>query len=353
MLTSDRGRGVLVVELWYWVGGVKKAIALAVAVLALGLFAGTASAAVSGWSIVPSPAPLVPHGFLSGVSCPNASSCIAVGHSTSSAGVEVTLAERWDGTRWRIQPTPTLRGGGTLTGVACTSPSACIAVGRSPSFGATVTLAERWNGTRWRIQPTPTPAGGGVLAGVACTSATACTAVGSSNDGSTLAERWNGTTWQIQPTPSPTVGSRLLSVACTSSTACTAVGTFPPTFGQDLTLAEQWNGSQWQVQPTPNPLGTLDSSLRSVACTSSAACTAVGINYPRSTGSPVTLAERWNGISWEIQSTPNPSGSQFSILTGTACTSPSECTAVGSSDRGLTLVEQWHGPPGSNQPEPQ
>ena len=110
------------------------------------------------------------------------------------------VAERWNGTRWTIQPTPNPRPGGAfLNGVSCTSASACTAVGSLPPG----TLAERWNGTRWAIQPTPNPAqGGGGLSGVSCTSASACTAVGGSNAGA-LAERWNGTSWLSRPPPTP------------------------------------------------------------------------------------------------------------------------------------------------------
>jgi hypothetical protein len=97
-------------------------------------------------------------------------------------------------------------GNGSLNGVSCSSATACIAVGST----STGTLAERWNGMQWAVQPTPDVAGAS-LSSVSCSSATACTAVGdvlSSASGNrvTLAERWNGTTWAIQPTPgNPTV----------------------------------------------------------------------------------------------------------------------------------------------------
>lgn len=68
------------------------------------------------------------------------------------------------------------------------------------------TLAERWNGISWRVQPTLNPPGGEniFLTSVACSKSSACTAFGLDFSGSgpfTLAERWNGRTWRIQPTP--------------------------------------------------------------------------------------------------------------------------------------------------------
>jgi hypothetical protein len=52
-------------------------------------------------------------------------------HFYNSTGVQVTLAEVWDGSRWAIQPTPNPVGAGAsvLLGVSCTSPGACTAVG--------------------------------------------------------------------------------------------------------------------------------------------------------------------------------------------------------------------------------
>jgi hypothetical protein len=51
----------------------------------------------------------------------------------------------------------------------------------------------------------------------------------------------------------------------------------------------------WSVQRTPDPKGAKTSTLSSVSCARSNACTAVGV-----TGRG-PLAERWNGTSWKIQ----------------------------------------------------
>jgi hypothetical protein len=116
--------------------------------------------------------------------------------------------------------------------VSCTSATTCTAVGNYNTAGKDVTLAERWNGTGWAIQPTPNPAGpdSAQLGAIACTSSKACTAVGAgySNTGTsvTLAEHWNGANWAIQPTPNPagSTQSSLGGVSCISSPGCTAVG---------------------------------------------------------------------------------------------------------------------------------
>lgn len=58
------------------------------------------------------------------------------------------LAERWDGTRWRIEPTPHPAGSPTnfLNGVTCSSRRACTAVGSAVAGKIRVPLVERWNG---------------------------------------------------------------------------------------------------------------------------------------------------------------------------------------------------------------
>lgn len=201
---------------------------------------------------------------------------------------------------------------GVLQGVSCASVGTCFAVGdRAAGTGPELTLADRWDGTSWAIQTAPSPAGASdtYLYGVSCASASVCTAVGdyaSSVAYGTLAERWNGISWQIQSTPNPTgaQGSYLSGGSCASASACTAVGDYTDTAGFIITLAERWNGTGWQLQSTPNPAGAMDSRLRGVSCASASACTAVGDYYTSVTRT--TLAEGWNGTSWAIQGTPTP-----------------------------------------------
>jgi hypothetical protein len=97
------------------------------------------------------------------------------------------------------------------------------------------------------------------------------------------------------------------------------------------------------VQTIPNPVGVL--LLSGVSCTAANACTAVGdYDYGSISADYGTLAERWNGTTWAIQATPNPTDSQ---LNGVSCTSATACTAAGdysgSSPYGLTLAERYLG----------
>jgi hypothetical protein len=262
-----------------------------------------------------------------------------------------TLAERWNGHRWHIQPTPNPGGAQSyLDDVSCTGSFACTAVGAS-NLG---TLAEHWNGTKWRIQPTPNPAqGGGFLLGVACTSSSSCSAVGGSNAG-TLAERWNASRWRIVPTPNPPGAqfSVLNSADCSASAACTAVGWYFDASGHLLTLAERWNGTKWSIQRTSNPDGTQGDQLIGVACPISKACTAFGVSRVSNfSGTPLPMVQRWNGHSWRLQRTPNPRGARGAQLLGISCVSPSSCMAVGESTLG-TVAERWNGKVWAIEPTP-
>jgi hypothetical protein len=322
--------------------------------------------ASTAWAIQPTPNPQIKQGFLFTPSCTAADACIAVGYSTDSSSVEVTLAEAWNGTSWSIQPTPNPSGaiGSGLEGVSCTSAEACIAVGYSAnSSGVEMTLAEAWNGTSWSIQPTPNPAGAFLssLYGVSCASAEACIAVGdygaSSGAELTLVEAWNGRSWQIQKTAEipGAVESYLGSVSCTSADACTAVGAYVNKSFAELALAEVWNGTSWSVHQPRNPSGTAFSYLNGVSCTSAAACTAVGA-YAGQDSNQSALAEAWNGTSWSIQLLLVPSSTTGSSLDDDSCSSADACTAVGSYENSsgvaLTLAEAWNGTSWSFQPSP-
>jgi hypothetical protein len=325
--------------------------------------AGLPGHAASPWRVEPTPNPgRVRNGTLLSDSCTARTACTAVGSSFNGAGTTVTLAARWNGAMWRAQPTPDPAGAlwSELLGVSCTAARACIAVGYYyNSAGHVLTLAERWNGTAWRIQATPNPAGSPAsgLFAVSCTSARACTAAGettaSSGASQVLAETRNGSRWRIVTAPSPAGAedSALFGVSCSAPAGCAAVGAYLSSSGATLTLAERWNGTRWRIRSTPAPAGTTDAGLNAVSCTSPGACTAVG-EYFTSGGTALTLAERWNGRRWRIQATPNPagpavgSGSGGSELLSVWCSAARACTAVGAFVKArttVTLAEAWNG----------
>lgn len=254
-----------------------------------------------------------------------------------------------------------------MAGVSCISKRVCIAVGYYENEGYVSPkgmLAARWNGTKWSLLKISTPIGGteSQLYGVSCSSKSACTAVGDYvKDGTVvaLAERWNGTKWSLQRTPNPTGNrsSELEGVFCTSKDLCTAVGWLDSSSRgryAPLTLAERWNGTSWSLQTTPNA-GGAENVLYGISCTSKSACTAAG--YSRRYGATTrALAARWNGTTWSLQTLRPPVGTP-SELKGVSCTSKNACTAVGfyagvPSSPSRALVERWNGTKWSFQSTP-
>jgi hypothetical protein len=119
------------------------------------------------WQVVSSPDPGGKRGYsLSAVSCPTASSCWAVGGvPASSSGPqqrsEEPLIERLQGSHWAATET-TLKGGATLSGISCPNQSTCWAVGSNPKDQD---LLERLHGGSWTALP---PTAGLGLAAITC-----------------------------------------------------------------------------------------------------------------------------------------------------------------------------------------
>jgi hypothetical protein len=325
------------------------------ALLACGLFLALPSSgrADAGWSLLHVPNPPARTGGFNAVSCRRPSWCMAVGRSADASGQVVAFSARWDGAARTAVPTPSPPGapGSRLAGVACTSRTSCIAVGApTDGFFAAGTLAERWDGARWRILPTPRAAGG-FLIGVSCASGTACTAVGNHTPtqlpGRSLAERWDGSDWTIEPTVDPVGprGSVLDAVACPSVASCTAVGNLQSQDGNPLgILIERSRGDRWKIEPAPNPAAAGGALLAGVDCVSQASCTAVGARFD-SSGVPAALVERRAGGRWRIVASPSGGGA---FLAAAACPARRFCMAVGFTTDGAgppsgTLAERWDG----------
>jgi hypothetical protein len=291
----------------------------------------------SRWTAVSAPGP---GGQLLGVSCSKANSCEAVGQGSDG----FAIAEVWDGTSWTQQtvPHPTGADESQLNEVSCTSPSTCEAVGEFLANSVDVPFAAEWDGSSWNVQTTPTPMGSasGQLNAVSCLSATECEAVGFATAGSTgvtLAEAWDGQNWTVQATPN-TAGSpsSLAGVSCTSPTACMAVGT---------PSAERWNGRSWKLVTIAQPQGATSVELNRVSCTDRNHCMAVGA-YSSDQIFQATVAEQWNGTTWQVQATPITTVNDFNFLLDVSCTRTSSCTAVGEAhdpvgQHDVALVEDW------------
>ena len=287
--------------------------------------------------------------FLSGVSCPAELNCWAVGGATLGSTRQEPVALHWNGRKWSLSvlPEPAGLAVDRLASVWCPGATRCWAVGsaaRSVAGAASRPLAEHWTGRKWAVVPARASGGGfTVLFGVFCRQDTNCWAVGDRAVGAGavggLAEHWNGHSWSVAATPS--AAAALLGVWC-PGTDCFATGysRFP------TVIAERWNGRTWSLTPTSPPPVEIVGSLQGVSCATSTSCFAVGV---QGQANPQTLIERWQRSRWVEVKSPNPAGANIPVLRAVFCLSPKECWAVGLSVNlnitgpARTLAEHWNG----------
>jgi hypothetical protein len=324
--------------------------------------------AVSSWTPVeggiPANASSNPYSSAgTGVSCPTASSCTAVGIYNLLTGTSVSstaelLTESggaWTATQAPLPPNAQTPASGVysdagLNGISCSSSSSCVADGTyvdttGNSQGMLLTLA----GGSWTAVQAPLPADasttnpGASLNGISCASASSCIAVGTYNDSTNKAHALlltlNGGSWTAAAAPipanSPDNQGDLFGISCSSPSACTAVGNYSDSAGHSqgalLTLA----GTAWTAAEAPLPADAATNpftALSAVSCSSAATCVAAGDYYgPSSSGASGLLLTLSNG-SWTAVTAPLPpgtSGTPAVRLSGVSCPTSSACVAGG------------------------
>ena len=193
------------------------------------------------WRAVPTP----DVGYLSGVSCPNPASCIAVG-SASNSGFGQADSEAWNGT------------GMARTGYAefrrsFQHPVQRVLHGRHPLHGG-----RHLEGTDRPVRAQPFRhllrdrlLVHGRRGELRC-------------HRHRLAAQWNGRTWATDRREPGTIETDLSRRPCASTAACLAVGQYiignPDSHEEpQLRLDETWNGSSWQIPQSPGYLMQLSS----------------------------------------------------------------------------------------------
>jgi len=209
-------------------------------------------------------------------------------------------------------------------------------------------VIERWDGTKWRTVPGPSPPGGADLYAVAARTANDAWAVGSANyDRETLIEHWDGTGWSRVPSPNPSgIVILLEGIAVLSPTNAWAVGisSHLTTGGADIrTLIEHWNGASWKIVPSPNPTG--ESFLHGVSAAASSDVWAVGEAWKEQAQTGATLVEHWDGATWTVVPSPNPETGKyvFDDLQSVSALSADDAWAVGTVNSNTPIIEHWDG----------
>jgi hypothetical protein len=268
-----------------------------------------------------------------------------------------TLAEHWNGTRWKLSTTLDVGTEQSLfTGVAVAGAHDVWAVGYTrPNASGYETLIERWNGHAWSIAQSDSQAG--YLNAAAAAGSKDVWAVGTAGvPGSGVLEHWNGTKWIYHTT---SAADDFRSVAVIAANDVWAVGDETVGSAFDATLTYHFDGKKWTHIPSPSPLHLHYSDqnwLNVVVPIASNNVWALGVMRNGDYGIlDLPLSLHWNGTRWKVVKFPPPGGSKVynSIWGGTALAAH-DLWAVG--DVGLvstqTLAVQWNGNSWMQAPTP-
>jgi alpha-tubulin suppressor-like RCC1 family protein len=206
--------------------------------------------------------------------------------------------------------------------------------------------------------PVPPPDGlsSDAFTAVSAASASDALAVGPAFDEAAtsrpFADHWNGTAWQGMLLPRPKGRESVLTgVADVQPGDAWAVGTsMTPADSDSRTLIEHWNGTSWSIVPSPNPSGgeTGVDELQAVAAVSPDDVWAAGAHFSDE-GSIDLLFEHWNGTTWSVVPTPR-NGQGFAF--GLAALAANDVWLVGTTDK-ETVSAHWNGHRWTMVPTPQ
>ena len=295
-------------------------------------------------AIAPSPNNGVrPTGQLFAVSCPSATTCIAVGIDDSEQ-LATSVGTLSGGTWTWSAESQAGNGYGELTAISCPTTTSCVAVGFNSSRDNIIVSGTLSGGTwAWSGESlVPGQSGQGDLTGVSCPSATTCVAVGyeSSNNtyqsvttvGTLSAGAWTWTTESVV-TPDATGYGRLNGVSCPTTTTCVAAGydgSLQNGSNQSITTTGTLSGGGW-TWTAESPV-TADASgagyLTGVSCSATATCVAVG--YDAGSQSITTSGTLSGGTwIWTPDSIITPDSFGDGGLYGVSCPTSTTCVGAG------------------------
>jgi photosystem II stability/assembly factor-like uncharacterized protein len=273
-------------------------------------------------------------GQLEAVSCADADHCWAVGTPNPGAGfgsstgpspATVIDTTKNGGATWKAQSIqlPTTA---ALSGISCANKTTCMAVGTTnaiPTVG--LVLVTRDGGKLWTT--VGSPAGAVTVVAVQCFSGSNCVAL--ATDGNLY---WPAVTsdagrvWQRGSSlPPGFTGARGLT--CPTEQDCMVAGYTPTTPGHaNGTIAVTTTGGMtWMTAMVPAGTGL----LHAVSCLTAQSCVAVGTNTTTDSdivpGSGVALTSEDGGQSWATATIPTGLNDGFGI----SCLGLASCVAVG------------------------
>jgi hypothetical protein len=314
----------------------------------------------------------------SGVACPAAGSCVAVGYinfyQASGSATEKPLIETLSKGAWTASDHVAGPAVTALGAVACPAPGSCVAVGddfTSNGYFSGTAAATLSDGT-WTGTSLPLPANANRSKdayaspnGIACPAPGTCVTAGAYDEqnGDPLAfiDTLSGGRWTAMQAPLPAgavpsaakggVSTQLLGVGCPALGACVAVGLYTERGGAAAAFADTLSGGTWTPATVPLPADAASNGqlagLAGISCPAPGTCTAVGA-YTSRGGQPRYLAETLAGGTWTAAAVPLPAGAAATqkwseggsaALEAVACQAPGSCVALGSYAAGGGAVD--------------
>jgi hypothetical protein len=274
---------------------------------------------------------------LASVACPSARSCVAVGYYTWGTNILQGLITTGHGTSWArgrpavLPPGAVASQDAYLSGVSCPKAGDCVAVGGYTTKSGGEAMAETMTRGRWlravaiRLPANAAPANSGAhLSSVSCATVGQCVAVGAYIDkalnGMVMAAyesrgRWGRAVQVGLPADAATEPQgELYAVSCVRNVYCEAAGEYVTRDNDSAGFVETESRGRWHtaVQITSLPAGAATRApvveLAGISCIKTA-CLAVGA-YGNKAGGLVPMAVLGSGRTWaRAISTGLPRGS--------------------------------------------
>lgn len=252
----------------------------------------------------------------------------------------VPLVEHYDGTAWKVQPSPPAAEfpESGLTAISCPSSTECWAAGegqdfnREPSTGGL--LVSHFDGTTWSRAEVPSVergAQGGNSNLLDCPSVDRCILLTNFDvaQGEYLTEGgaiFDGRTWRNLPVPG---GVLFQALSCSGAHTCYAIG------GENFygpESAYQFDGKAWRsLGELPTGAPEEEGGWVALECRVSAQCITGGGGDVEVPTGPAAIASLHGG-GWKLQALPDVSGG----VTDISCATTTSCVAVGGEAVGST-----------------
>ena len=155
------------------------------------------------WSVAATPSPGKYGDTLSGVTVAGPDDVWLTGQTGINRFDTAPLSEHWNGHTWSVVKMPAENFDSGVGSVTSAGPDDLWASGwyavETITGTELYTLAEHWNGHRWRLNFPPSPTGDDALNDITAVSASDIWAVGDTALNRTFVLHWNGKSWQTLP----------------------------------------------------------------------------------------------------------------------------------------------------------